>query len=405
VVLLLCIAGIVVVVFLRRQCIREAQAAANNDGIGNASNGGLIRTSESTLNQTNGTAGGASTISKAARGGGVNPRSQSLKPLMDSVDCNLDAGGGGPMFVSRIEPDHWKNQMFCHTGLTQLGWPVGEPPPSAHSPSLPPPPPPPNMMMTHQQSIEAGLITPPYTTDSSLDLRSPDIIPPPIIGKMQLPFHVSRRNQLMKGSCFLFLNSSQGRAILDRPPYHGRTKASAWDPLRHLLERQPRRKRKNRTSRGATRCPKPFANRTIFFEGRRQVVQPLPTSVKVSCETEKEEKIWHLFHTKKVFFHLSRSVSRFISTFREHSSLITSNRLLTPLPPYSTSHLSTSSRYSLLHYKVRVWHLAPVDPLNTKCRPPEKNDDVRCWPMYRQTSQWTYRIALERGVYTKHTPG
>ncbi|XP_046643483.1 nephrin-like isoform X2 [Daphnia pulicaria] len=182
VVLLLCIAGIVVVVFLRRQCIREAQAAANNDGIGNASNGGLIRTSESTLNQTNGTAGGASTISKAARGGGVNPRSQSLKPLMDSVDCNLDAGGGGPMFVSRIEPDHWKNQMFCHTGLTQLGWPVGEPPPSAHSPSLPPPPPPPNMMMTHQQSIEAGLITPPYTTDSSLDLRSPDIIPPPIIG-------------------------------------------------------------------------------------------------------------------------------------------------------------------------------------------------------------------------------
>lgn len=190
VVLLLCIAGIVVVVFLRRQCIREAQAAANNDGIGNASNGGLIRTSESTLNQTNGTAGGASTISKAARGGGVNPRSQSLKPLMDSVDCNLDAGGGGPMFVSRIEPDHWKNQMFCHTGLTQLGWPVGEPPPSAHSPSLPPPPPPPNMMMTHQQSIEAGLITPPYTTDSSLDLRSPDIIPPPIIGKMQLPFHV-----------------------------------------------------------------------------------------------------------------------------------------------------------------------------------------------------------------------
>lgn len=288
---MLCIAGIVVVVFLRRQCIREAQAAANNDGIGNASNGGLIRTSESTLNQTNGTAGGASTISKAARGGGVNPRSQSLKPLMDSVDCNLDAGGGGPMFVSRIEPDHWKNQMFCHTGLTQLGWPVGEPPPSAHSPSLPPPPPPPNMMMTHQQSIEAGLITPPYTTDSSLDLRSPDIIPPPIIGKMQLPFHVSRRNQLMKGSCFLFLNSSQGRAILDRPPYHGRTKASAWDPLRHLLERQPRRKRKNRTSRGATRCPKPFANRTIFFEGRRQVVQPLPTSVKVSCETEKEEKI------------------------------------------------------------------------------------------------------------------
>ena len=202
VVLLLCIAGIVVVVFLRRQCIREAQAAAaNNDG--NASNGGLIRSSESALNQTNGTlggGGGASTITKAARG--VNPRSQSLKPLMDSVDCNLDVGGGGvggPMFVSRIEPDHWKNQMFCHTSLTQLGWPVGEPPPSAHSPSLPPPPPPPNtMMMTQQQSIEAGLITPPYTTDSSLDLRSPDIIPPPIIGRVHhqpLPFHVFMFNR------------------------------------------------------------------------------------------------------------------------------------------------------------------------------------------------------------------
>jgi hypothetical protein len=190
VVLLLCIAGIVVIVFLRRQCIREAQAAANNDV--NTSNGGLLRSSEAALNQTNGTSGGASTITKAARGGGVNPRSQSLKPLMDSVDCNLDAGGrvGGPMFVSRIEPDHWKNQMFCHTGLTQLGWPVGEPPPSVHSPSLPPPPPPPSMMMTQQQSIEAGLITPPYTTDSSLDLRSPDIIPPPIIGTVQLLFHV-----------------------------------------------------------------------------------------------------------------------------------------------------------------------------------------------------------------------
>ena len=212
VVLLLCIAGIVVVVFLRRQCIREAQAAAaNNDG--NASNGGLIRSSESALNQTNGTlggGGGASTITKAARG--VNPRSQSLKPLMDSVDCNLDVGGGGvggPMFVSRIEPDHWKNQMFCHTSLTQLGWPVGEPPPSAHSPSLPPPPPPPNtMMMTQQQSIEAGLITPPYTTDSSLDLRSPDIIPPPIIGRVHhqpLPFHVqSAWNQLTCPASSLF---------------------------------------------------------------------------------------------------------------------------------------------------------------------------------------------------------
>lgn len=161
--------------FLRRQCLREAQAAANNDG---TVNGALIR-SEATNNQANGTAGGASTISKAARGGGVNRRSQSLKPLMDNVDCNLDAGG--PMFVSRIEPDHWKNQMFCHTSLTQLGWPVGEPPPS-RSPILPPPPPPPNMLMTQQQSIKAGLITPPYTTDSSLDLRSPDIIPPPVIG-------------------------------------------------------------------------------------------------------------------------------------------------------------------------------------------------------------------------------
>lgn len=175
VVILLCIAGVIVVVFLRRQCLREAQAAANNDGTAN----GILLRSEATNNQTNGAAGGASTISKSARGGGVNPRSQSLKPLMDNVDCNIDAGG--PMFVSRIEPDHWKNQMFCHTSLTQLGWPVGEPPPS-HSPILPPPPPPPNMLMTQQQSIKAGLITPPYTTDSSLDLRSPDIIPPPVIG-------------------------------------------------------------------------------------------------------------------------------------------------------------------------------------------------------------------------------
>ena len=38
-------------------------------------------------------------------------------------------------------------------------------------------------MMMAQQSIETGLITPPYTTDSSLELRSPDIIPPPIIGR------------------------------------------------------------------------------------------------------------------------------------------------------------------------------------------------------------------------------
>ncbi|XP_057370740.1 nephrin-like [Daphnia carinata] len=172
VVILLCIAGVIVVVFLRRQCLREAQAAANNDGTAN----GILLRSEATNNQTNGTAGGASTISKSARGGGVNPRSQSLKPLMDNVDCNIDPGG--PVFVSRIEPDHWKNQMFCHT--TQLGWPVGEPPPSSQTP--PPPPPPPNVMMTQQQSIEAGLITPPYTTDSSLELRSPDIIPPPIIG-------------------------------------------------------------------------------------------------------------------------------------------------------------------------------------------------------------------------------
>lgn len=196
VVVLLCIAGIIVVVFLRRQCRREAEAAANGDG----SNGiGLIR-SDSAINQANGTGGSASTISKTARGG-VNPRSQSLKPLMGSVDCDLDTGGS--MFAAaRIETERWKNQMFCHT--TQLGWPVGEPPPSSQTP--PPPPPPPNVMMTQQQSIEAGLITPPYTTDSSLELRSPDIIPPPIIGRSWIYSPSVTKPDLTAQSHVLFFN-------------------------------------------------------------------------------------------------------------------------------------------------------------------------------------------------------
>ena len=137
VVALLIIAGIIVIVFLRRQCRREAETTSIADGNGN----GLIR-SDSTANH-NGAAGSASTISKAGRGG-VNPRSQSLKPLIGSVDCDLDAGGGGSMFVSRIETDRWKNPMFGHASSTQLGWPVGEPPPPPpHQTSLLPPPPPP----------------------------------------------------------------------------------------------------------------------------------------------------------------------------------------------------------------------------------------------------------------------
>lgn len=213
---LLCIAGIIVVIFLRRQCRRETETASSGDaGNGN----GLIR-SDSAVNQMNGVGGtagsSASTISKTSARGGVNPRSQSLKPLMGSVDCDLDSGG--PMFVARIEPDRWtKNQMFCHTNTTQLGWPVGEPPPSSQT-ALPPPPLPLNMMMTHQQSIEAGLITPPYTTDSSLELRSPDIIPPPIIGRSVYNlFLVEKLKLILTFGIFLSIGSCDfGPATLPR---------------------------------------------------------------------------------------------------------------------------------------------------------------------------------------------
>lgn len=167
VVVLLCIAGVIMVVFLRRQCRREGPPVANSDNSANLTH------SDSAVIQ-NGSAAGAATISKTSRGG-VNPRSQSLKPLMGSVDCDLDAGG--PMFVARIDPDHWKDQMFAHSPATQLGWPVGEPPPAQ---ALPPPPP--SLLLAQPPPIEAGLITPPYTTDSTLELRSPDIIPPPTIG-------------------------------------------------------------------------------------------------------------------------------------------------------------------------------------------------------------------------------
>lgn len=71
------------------------------------------------------------------------------------------------------------------------------------------------------------------------------------------------------------------------------------------------------------------------------------TSSSSAAANKRESVVWNLkgrkdmtlIHTKKVFFfHLSRSVSRFISTSREHSSLITSNRLFTPPPP--TQHLT-----------------------------------------------------------------
>ena len=91
------------------------------------------------------------------------------------------SGGGGAdcdaMFAAQRIPDRaprmerWTGQLPNGLGpspSSHLGWPpvVGEPPP------------PPSGAL----AMEPGLITPPYATDSSLELRSPDIIPPPVIG-------------------------------------------------------------------------------------------------------------------------------------------------------------------------------------------------------------------------------
>jgi hypothetical protein len=212
---------------LRRQCQREGLASSPGGagegvtGNGGGGGGGRNRADSTSSTNQNGTtngglSGGASIISKT-RNNGTNSsssnnqtRSQSLtRPLMDSVDCDLNSGcggGAGPMFAasssSRMDPTtRWEEQqqqlMFNAATMrpcsvaSQLGWPVGEPPPhinpsSVMAPLLPLPPPSSvgvNMTMSQQQSLDAGLITPPYTmTDSSLELRSPDIIPPPVIG-------------------------------------------------------------------------------------------------------------------------------------------------------------------------------------------------------------------------------
>ena len=78
--------------------------------------------------------------------------------------------------ASRMEhPD----PRWSHPSSTHLGWPVGEPPPPPPSVMIIPGP----SSSSASMMIEAGLITPPYGTDSSsLELRSPDIIPPPILG-------------------------------------------------------------------------------------------------------------------------------------------------------------------------------------------------------------------------------
>ncbi len=175
---LLGIAGVIGAVFLRRQCQRQ-----NDPGGGDGGGSTVLRSADGAAGQQQ-QPNGASTISKTGLGNGGtmlmggNPRSQSLKPLlMGSVDGEMD--GQQHMFTTRMEPDpRWANgsKHFSQPPISlssQLSWPVGEPPPSATLTSLPPP---------SGLIMEAGLITPPYTTDSSLELRSPDIIPPPVIG-------------------------------------------------------------------------------------------------------------------------------------------------------------------------------------------------------------------------------
>lgn len=182
VVVLLCIGGVIGVVFLRRQCQRDTGQVGGGDGTGHNA---LHRSESSGLvghQHLNGS--GAATISKTVLGGGSTNtlRSQSLKPLLmvGRVDVDGVTVMDGQMYAARIDTERWnhsKDPLYAgHTSAisSQLGWPVGEPPPSA---STSPPPPPSAAMM-----MEAGLITPPYTTDSSLELRSPDIIPPPVIG-------------------------------------------------------------------------------------------------------------------------------------------------------------------------------------------------------------------------------
>lgn len=179
VVVLLGIAGVIGAVFLRRQCQRQ-----NDPGGGDGGGSTVLRSADGTAGQQQQPPNGASTISKTGLGNGGtmlmggNPRSQSLKPLlMGSVDGEMD--GQQHMFTTRMEPDpRWTNgsKHFSQPPISlssQLSWPVGEPPPSTTLASLPPP---------SGLIMEAGLITPPYTTDSSLELRSPDIIPPPVIG-------------------------------------------------------------------------------------------------------------------------------------------------------------------------------------------------------------------------------
>ena len=169
VVVLLCMGGVIAVVFLRRQCQQEEVSPASANANNNPADGSVAGSNSS----------GVLLAKKMNRNANCNPsRSQSLKPLVNENVMN-ESSLGSQLLATRMGPDRWKDHLLHHSSIThhlsslELAWPVGEPPPS-----LPPPPPPP-------KSIEPGLITPPYTTDSSLELRSPDIIPPPSIGKMK----------------------------------------------------------------------------------------------------------------------------------------------------------------------------------------------------------------------------
>ena len=192
-VVLLFIAGVIAIVFLRRQCQREGLTSTGVPGEMAANCG--VDSAPSNQNGTAGGGGGASIISKTRDNGAssCNPRSQSLKPLMESVDCDMNAGCGSMLFsTSRMDPtSRWEEQqqqlMFNASNMrpsmtSQLSWPVGEPPPHHLSAAMTPLLPPPSGLIMTQQPIETGLITPPYTRDGSLELRSPDIIPPPVIG-------------------------------------------------------------------------------------------------------------------------------------------------------------------------------------------------------------------------------
>ena len=176
VVVLLCMGGVIMALFLRRHCIRENNRDQSSTTVANNS-------IANNLNNSNGSGIGARSSMVA-----INPRSQSLKPLIDNVECDL----GAQLCAARMQADHWKPHLVSsmssssnyspmgstssayrhpihsqHHQQLQSSWPVGEPPPL----SLPP-------VMT----METTLIAPPYLTDSTMDLRSPDIIPPPSIG-------------------------------------------------------------------------------------------------------------------------------------------------------------------------------------------------------------------------------